>query len=558
MSYVIIKDLFNLLIEFDIKYVICSPGSRNAALLQEIENFKEIKKLVIVDERTAAFVGLGISLVSRKPVALICTSGTALLNYAPAVAEAYYQHIPLIVVSADRPAEWIDQDDSQTIRQYGILSNITKASIDISANREENDYIWYANRIFNEILLKATSQAKGPVHINIHLSGEILQPIKEHHIPRKVERLLPPPRLDKEEIKHLSRQLMGKKIMVVAGFMPPDNKLQQAVRILSKLPEFTIMAETVSNLHLPQSSYIIDPVLFNLSSKEEELMKPDIVISIGGALISRKLKEFLRRNPPEAHWSFGYSDTLVDCFKSLTLKLECEPAPLLKAIGKQLRNHMGSTSETAQDYNCVWEKERKKYSDSINTYPWCDLKALSITLNSLPSDANLFLSNGTSIRYGQIIKYPITHATYSNRGVSGIEGCTSTALGASICYDRFTCLIVGDMSFAYDIGAITSQIAGRNMRIIVLDNNGGDIFRFIPATRNLAIREDYLSVPRKFPISMIADAFGWSYFYASNEKELRSELKEFFGDSLTPCILHIDTSKAKNSEMLRKYLNKRF
>ena len=551
----IIGEIFSLLNQYGVEHIVCSPGSRNAALLDEAARHEDFRKLVIVDERTAAFVALGISLVSKKAVALICTSGSAVLNYAPAVAESFYQGLPLIILSADRPEEWIDQDDSQTIQQNQILTNIVKGSYDISALRNDNDYLWYVNRIVNEGLQTALNRKKGPVHFNIHLSGtpdgsscvdsEISRRIQVIHAPRKLEQ---------REIKNIADFLKGKNILLVAGFLPPDHKLQQSVSLFSELPIVAVMAETVSNLHLPRECYIIDKVLFPLGEQESRLLKPDVVISIGGALISRKLKEYLRTYPPQSHISFSYSDNLIDCFKCLTTKIECDPAPVLRMIGNRLMKSSLDSSEYEDSYRKLWNKTREKAMEPTFNFPWCDLKALERVFAAIPEETNLFLSNGTAVRYAQIIPHKPPHSTYSNRGVSGIEGCTSTAIGASLVYSRSTCLITGDMSFSYDIGAITAHIADERMRLIVLDNNGGDIFRFIPATRSLSIREEYLCVAREFPIQSICESFGWEYYYANTMESLEVALDDFFDKSMAPKILHIVTSNSENSKYLTEYL----
>lgn len=554
MDRSVISQMFCLLADSGVKYAVCSPGSRNAALLQEADEIKGMHKLVIIDERSAAFMALGMAVITKSPVALICTSGSALLNYAPALAEAYYQGIPLIVISADRPAEWIDQDDSQTIRQPQALDNFIKASYDIEGDRNDETYLWYVNRIVNEGMLTALNEKRGPVHFNIHLNGSPSNSSSRGCNCRRIEVWKPTQRLANGIIADFEREARGKKIMLVAGFMLPDNKLQKAVSTLSQLGNVVIMAETVSNLHLPEDCYMVDTALFPLPGDKVKDFAPDILISIGGALISRKLKEFLRNNPPQRHWSLSYSDNLIDCFQSLTDKIECNPAYFINSLANRLKR-TDTKNTPAHGYSEKWRRWREASIGNFNKIPWSDLKALKIVFDNLPADSNVFLSNGTSVRYGQIIPYRKTHATYSNRGVSGIEGCTSTAIGMALVYDRLTCLITGDMSFAYDIGGVASSVAPPSMRIIVLDNGGGDIFRFIKATKDLEIRERYLCVQREIPVEGIADSFGWGYFYADSEASLRAALDEFFFESPAPLILHLDTRKVENNaEILSDFL----
>lgn len=553
MTTKVISQLISLLQQYGVYRFVMSPGSRNAAIIQEIADRKDIQTEVIVDERSAAFLALGMSLVSQTPTALVCTSGSALLNYAPAVAEAYYQGVPLIIISADRPLEWIDQDDSQTIRQPGSLATIVKCTIDLNGELEDPDYLWFANRKINEALLIALSRKEGPVHINIRLSGTFSHKVNIEDV-KKIDIVKPIQRLSNSVIKKFSEYALNKKIMFIAGFMPPNNKLQKAVLNLSSLPNVCIMAETLSNLHLPEEDYLIDTALFPIEKEIEEKLRPDIVISIGGALISRKLKEYLRSNPPKAHWSLSYSDNLIDCFKSLTIKIECSEDTFVSGLSKILKRELKERKDLINNYKLDWSRQRKKEIKNINTVPWSDLKAMALVLQNLPEDVNLFLSNGTSVRYGQILPYHKTHATYSNRGVSGIEGCTSTAIGGSRVYNKLTVLITGDMSFSHDLGGFACGEADNRMRIIVLDNNGGDIFRFIGATKDLKIREDFLSLPKENPIEMLAAAYQWEYYYANDEDSLLKEFNEFFQESPCPGILHIDTRKCDNASILTNYL----
>lgn len=550
----VVEEIFFLLWRFGVKCIVCSPGSRNALLIQQAKEVGKYEMEVVVDERSAAFVALGKAMVTRRPVALICTSGTALLNYAPAVAEAYYQGIPLIVLSADRPEEWIDQDDSQTIRQPGVLANFVKASYDIRGNEADNNYLWYANRMVNEGLLKAKAPKQGPVHFNIHLKGNPIPAsplrrdwVRDIYIERSEQKL------SFSKIRDYADTVATWRIMVVAGFMPPDNKMQRAFAILEALPNICVMAETVSNLHLPPECYMVDTALFPLEGLEKQNLKPDLIISVGGALISRKLKEYLRKNPPKSHWAVGYTDNLIDCFQSLSVKLEVEPASFLHSFAKRLQR-IYQERKISILYRNEWNALRRETIGLIDSLMWSDLKALHIVFNALPPSANLFLGNGTSVRYGQIIPFRLPHAVYANRGVSGIEGCTSTAIGASLGYDGITCLVTGDMSFGYDLGGLACGLADNRLRILVLDNRGGDIFRFIGATSAMDIREEFLCTDKEPPVETLADAYGFEYFYADNETDLKNQLEEFFTDSFAPKIFHLSTRRSNNSGILRDFL----
>lgn len=550
--------LLNVLQKHGVEEVVCSPGSRNTPLLIAAEARSELKKTVVVDERTAAFIALGKSMVSGKPVALICTSGTAVLNYGPALAEAYYQGVPLIAITADRPAEWIDQDDSQTLRQNEAFVNYVKSSYDFISGREDPDYMWYTERCANEGMILALKDKPGPVHFNIRLDDplSVRTKLKDSSTVRQV-RCLHADTLTREEVGNLAKTAAGKRILLVAGYHSPDNELNSAVRKFASLPNVAVMAETISNLHLDGECYSIDSVLSRLTEKAKEELKPEILITIGGAVVSRMLKEWLRIHKPQKHWIFSENDILADCYKTLTLKIEADP-------GKTMRRLAGAmikikAEEYNEEYGLLWKQQRQKAAKEkrcfVDKAPWSDLKAYDILFATINrSNANLFLSNGTSIRYAQILSDSIPHATFCNRGVSGIDGCTSTAIGGMTEYSGTTVMITGDMSFAYDIGALGSRLADGRMRIIVINNSGGGIFRFIKTTSQLPEREQYFCADPHVPVKGLAEAYGWDYFFADSVETL-PRLEKFLKPSERPAILELKTPGELSGKLLKQLLN---
>lgn len=537
--------------------VVLSPGSRNAPLVMAFTAREDIRRHVVIDERSAAFVALGIAQVSGRPVALACTSGTALLNYAPAVAEAYYQALPLIVISADRPHEWIDQDDSQTLHQYEALSNFVKRSYDIS----DADSDWFANRTANDAMLTATAGRPGPVHINVQLSAPLnmladCPGTDEERIIRILGKEDAPRR---EDIDRLARQAAGKRILVVAGFMPPSHRLNNAMAALTALPEVAIMYETLSNLHLGARQSLIDVTLSAMTPGQKEQLRPDIVISLGGALVSRFVKQYLRTYSPAEHWNIGQSHTTVDCFGALTLRVESNPASFIRRFAAALRRHRRDIS-AADNYKASWDMMRDEALRSHRYYlasaPWSDLSAMELIMERVPDNCNIQLSNGTPVRYAQLLTIHEPHASYCNRGVSGIDGCTSTAVGASLAYNGITLLITGDMSMSYDLSGLALPLKPSRLRIIVLNNGGGGIFRFIEATRQLPCREEYLCADPKLDIKGVAQTFGFSYMRADSKESLIKALDTFYELSDTPALLEVVTNPDTSAEVLTGYMNR--
>ena len=541
---------------------VISPGSRNAPLIIAADCREELKKYIIIDERTAAFVALGIARVTRKPVGLICTSGTALYNYAPAVAEAFYQNIPLIVISADRPAEWIDQDDSQTLVQPEALHRIVKGNYDLAADpahgTTDDNYRWMINRMVNEALTTAISNRPGPVHINVRLDVPLNKTVNKEidHLPRIIRTLPQSEKLTSEALNELSELVIGRKIMIVAGFMPPDSRLSHWVKMAAELPQVTLLAEPLSNLFVDGKYYQIDSLLSSYAQEQLAELKPDVVISIGGALVSRMLKDYLRSCKGIEHITAGETRPSSDCFKALSWHTDVPAYRLIKAVTMILRKNRPTTGSAS--YSSIWDrfrveatKVKKRYIDEA---PWSELKAFNNIVNMLPADSNVMLSNGTPVRYMQLLIDRLPHALYGNRGVSGIEGTSATAVGLAAAYPRQTVLITGDMSFSYAPGIMALRPMVERLKIILINNSGGGIFRFIPATRDLSQRDRYFCANPELPVEALTRAYGWEYLRADSETTLRTALRLLlYGDK--PTLLEITVDAEVSAQTLIEYFN---
>lgn len=542
--------LFDVLTAHGLRAAVASPGSRNAPLLMAIAARPQIKSRVVTDERTAAFVALGMAIATNRSVMLCCTSGTALLNYAPAVAEAYYRHVPLIVVSADRPRRWIDQNDSQTIRQPGALQNIVKKSFDIPVSDGESvecgnpafdsEYEWYVNRMANDAWLTATSGITGPVHINVQIDAPIGETAEasDASAARKISIMEGPRTLTPEQYRELVASVIGKKILVVAGFMNPDSRLNKSLAEFLQLPQTAICAEPLSNLHIVgHPDACVTDLVLTADDETIQSLRPDVIISVGGAIVSSRLKKFLRSCPDAECWTLGDIDPGVDCYQSLTLHIDANPALFFRgfaSIIKWMKGHgMYPDENSASGYSAAWRDARQEATKRAEAYigsaPWSELKAMNILLNAVPRKFNLFFSNGTAVRYACLGLAPMPHACWCNRGVSGIEGGNATAVGTAVCYAGPTMLITGDMSFSYAPEIMGLDIVPDDFKIVVLNNGGGGIFRCIGATSGLPIREEMLCAPHPLPLEGLCRAYGWNYLHAGSETALKAALHNLFG-----------------------------
>lgn len=516
----------DLLWQYGVENIVVSPGSRCAPLTVNLYRSGKYRLTTIIDERSAAFVALGMARRSGRPLALVCTSGSAVLNYAPALAEAYYSNIPLIAISADRPVEMIDQLDSQTIRQTGALAAVTRMTADID-DRSDSSYLRYANRLINEALTAACLRpAKGPVHINMHFSAPLTPEGEKKYTGTKIDFIIPPAKHDFSEI--IAAITPSSKVLVVAGMLNnPSDKLKKILQS----GKFMVYAEAQSNLKIEQPDL-------------DSIAQPDLLISIGGSLVSAKMKSRLRSFGGTEHISMGYYDNFMDTYGLLTQSIECEAEEFLEALAGHLSPQVAGKMPALHPALLLDTKiAGKKPALHPALHGSCEkvagkMPALHWVCEEM-AGADFHFSNGTAIRMAQSLN--ISGMVYSNRGVSGIEGSTSTAIGSAMVSPYPTVLITGDMSAAYDIGALAIHDIPSTFKMVVLDNHGGDIFRAVATTRDLPEREQFFAVPPQLPLEALAQAYGFSYC---------STITEFINENSRPAILRLDIAPGTSSDIL--------
>lgn len=549
--------IIDLLVAHGIEDVVLSPGSRNTPLIIAANRHPSLQTHVIIDERSAAFFGLGISLQTKKPVALICTSGSAVLNYAPALSEAYYRRIPLIAISADRPAEWIDQDDSQTIRQVGVLNNIVKGSFDIVGDNSNRIQNRFAVRTVNDALILAKKGPKGPVHINVRLDAPLggLTEVSKRNKAKIELWQAQEKQLSDSQYETLARECIGKKVMVIGGFGPQSPCLDRAIDDFVKSTGAVVLHEAQSNLHPSISVGHIDACIAAFTDEDTIRLKPDIVITFGGAILSRMIKQFLRDAKNIDHWHLAESSRSIDCFMNLTRRIECERTIFFEKMSEKLAKYPQANTAYLKGWLAKKAEARAKMQNFFKECAWSDFYAIGRILKIIPRKWHLQLSNGTSIRYTQLFDYSAITNIECNRGVSGIDGATSTAIGSHIYYDDNTLLITGDMSAQYDIGALALKEITPRFKMAVLNNHGGGIFRYIKSTSQLEECEDCFAAMVNLPLKQLAEAFGFAYFEATDKASLDKSFGLFATESSRPAILNIITPPQISTETLNKFFH---
>jgi len=536
-------------------HVVCSPGSRNAALIIAIDNHPEITAIVIHDERSAAFYALGMSQQLNLPVGLICTSGSAVLNYFPAVAEAYYQCIPLVIMSADRPTEWINHGDGQTIMQDEVFGRHVRSYMQIEEYIDPSAYQKF-DRSIRELFEVGNGLWKGPIHINCPISEPMYDLVELDDFEIESDDLNSPSELiDDEFLLELEKDWnASSKRMIVCGQMDKNIRLLNRLSDLANDNSVVVLVENTSNLIHPKFIHCIDRTLSGIPIDQLEDFEPDLLISLGGAIISKRIKTFLRKSKVKSHWRVGHAFPQMDTYRKLTRSICTEPAQLIDAMLKwKYPLHINS-------FGLNWKKVDYTNKDAAPTFvqkaPYSDFSVIETLLDYIPDNTLLHMGNSSLVRYCQLFD-PVSSIQYfSNRGTSGIDGSTSAACGAAFIQSKkLNVLITGDVSFFYDSNALWSNYLSPNLRIVVINNSGGGIFRIIDGPSKSNKLEKYFETQQPFSAEKLCATFDVDYLSATSIQEIETYIPEFFGasDRSRPVLLEIHTPKTENDKVLKDF-----
>lgn len=537
-----------VLYRYGITDIILSPGSRNAPLTIHFTNHQEYTCYSIVDERSAAFFALGMAQSKKKPVAICCTSGTASANYYPAIIEAFYQNIPIVVLTADRPENYVDIFDGQTIRQKNMYSNHIYGSYQLSESESEESIT--QNFLDLKKALNTCVLRSGPIHINIPFSEPLYEQTDQIEI--SFEKLtLPEKNYNSDKYKPLfSTWNNFSKKMILVGMQQPSSKLNQLLEKLAEREDTIILTEVTSNLNSSKFYPNIDRYIFPFGEEAMDDYKPELLLTIGQNIVSKKIKDFLRKSKLKAHWhldEYWHPDT----YFSLTEKIEENPVIFLKELVK--------VPPVTSSYSLLWKQlkdERQlRHNDFIKNLPFSDLRVIKTLDEKIPDTYNLQISNSSMIRYTQLFNFDSKNKIFCNRGASGIDGATSTAVGFAVADTHPTLLITGDIGFFYDSNALWNKYIPNTFRIILVNNGGGDIFKIIPGPDSSNSLEEYFVTRHNRTARLMAQEYNFEYIQAHNQEELLKQLDSFFLCSKKPKLLEINTINQPNSQILREYFN---
>lgn len=561
-----------------INHIVISPGSRNAPLNLGFTNNDNFITYSIVDERSAAFFALGLAQQLKHPVAVVCTSGSALLNYYPAVSEAFYSDIPLVVISADRLPHRIDVGDGQTIRQPEVfephleaaayltpdVSHASKTLLEnpsqklVAQDASESDLMHKQVEIqrsneqkLDSVLNKAILNS-GPVHINVPLEEPLYGTTSKELIPQFIS----DPEPNQTEINldsYVTQWNSAAKKIILVGVLPPNSITDKILETWALDPSVIVLTEKTSNLKHSRFVDAIDSLIAPLEQNGEsafEEIQPDLLITLGGMVVSKKVKNFLRKFPPKQHWHIN-SKKAYNTYYVLSDHVKLDPQEFFDYLFSKPNTPIESSFNSA--VHSIYSRNLLKGLAYLKTIPFSDLLAFKIIFNSIPKKLHLQLANSSTIRYAQLFDLPKNVSVYCNRGTSGIDGSTSTAVGAAYKTELQTLLITGDLSFFYDCNALWNTYWKSNFRVIIINNQGGGIFRILPGKKDTPLYDKYYETVHNRNAKDLSKSFGLGYSSVYSGWRLKLKLKSFFKPSDRPQILEIFTPRKINDKVLLNY-----
>jgi 2-succinyl-5-enolpyruvyl-6-hydroxy-3-cyclohexene-1-carboxylate synthase len=538
----------------EITHVVISPGSRSAPLTLAFASNPYFTCHSVTDERSAAYMALGIARQLKRPVVLVCTSGTAALNYFPAIAEAFFQQVPLIVLTADRPPQLLHQQDGQMIVQKNVYGNHVLASYELPCYLHGKENQKEAAGIMAKAIAASCSHLqRGPVHINIPLIEPLYETISQSSsytsLPDIATTHFPEYKLGYDVMQCWEK---SSRVLVLAGAAEPDIELFTALKFLSENPKVVIASDIVSNQHSIADVSCFDFIIGHADEKLLKNLSPDLLVSIGGPVLSKAVKGWLQQQKQMAHIRIQTHQPLVNTYQNVTHAVYAKPADVLKQLS------LLPVQQKNKTWKNLWQQtdklSRYRIKSFVERNKNSELAIAENILQHLPDGIDLHLANSSTIRYASLLGiHNHSWIVHGNRGTSGIDGCSATAVGAALVNNRLTILLSGDLAFMYDSHAWWIDEIPDNIRVVVINNGGGGIFSLIPGPHINKKQTRFFTTPHKQNIEQITLQYGMEYYFCRDLSGLEQMLNRFFDPRGKAAVLEIKTNMKENAKAFKAF-----
>ena len=552
-----------MLLKHGIRQAVVCPGSRNAPIVHNLHECGEMECWPVTDERSAGFFALGLALASRQPVVVCVTSGSAVLNLAPAVAEAYYQHVPLVVVSADRPQAWIGQLDGQTMPQQGVFGSLVGKSVSLPLHVDDKTERWLCNRLVNEAILASTYPVGQPVHINVPIDEPLFH-FDVEHLPE--ERAISLRRADALALGHEVVRMIeeAQRPMVVVGQHRCDTqRLDRTVckKGVAYLQQQGVwLSERLTDLS--DHTWHLDEAVAAIGDDDTYL--PDLIVYMGDTVVSKRLKHFLRRAKDAQVIMVAPDGEVRDVTAHTTQVVVARVEDVLQAAaeradeGDTSSKSISSLSSTAsrEEFRGKWLGLLENVAQTAETYqpPFSQMavvRYLEEQLEDIETPFQVHYANSTAIRLANIYA---RHFVWCNRGVNGIDGSVSTAVGFAAASTDMVLCVTGDLSFFYDQNALWNQNLKGNLRIVLLNNGQGAIFNTLPGLNGSKALQQYVGGAHHATARGICEQNDVGYLKASDMEEARMGIVRLLTETTRrPMLLEVFTDASADNAALKGY-----
>lgn len=554
-----VQIIIALLKKYNISHLVLSAGMRHTPFVFSVEKDPFFHCYSIVDERSAGFFGLGLIQQLKQPVAIVCTSGTAVSNYLTSVSEAYYQQLPLVVITADRNFMYKYQGEEQMVPQTEIFKGVCKREVTLPIVANERDF-WYCQRLVNETLLELEHKDKGPVHINFPVENDnpelqVIFHYETANLPevKKIERLSLQD--SEEKWKSWAKLFSNKKIFIAYGqFRPLTSEELSIVNDFCRKYDCVIATDCLSNLSCDKSidMYILDK---GLQPAEKEKFAPDVLITMNANNISQMRFAFKNKMTNVQHIHVSAEGEICDPFKCLPDLIECNSIKFFEKFSQY--GDINGNSSYFEDWKKAYETALNKCDPNNVEIEYSALYAIQQVVRNISDDSILHIGNSNSIRsagyFATNKKYPI----YCNRGVNGIDGSVSSFIGNATVSGTLSYLLIGDLSFFYDMNSLWNHYSSNNkIRILLTNNSGGGIFHAMPTLKKHETLDQHISAAHNTSAKGWVESLGFEYICARNKKEFDENLIKFNNEeNQNPIFFEVFTNMDDDAKALNLFVN---